>query len=175
VSGPVAAGASSAWAVTGGVLQAIAGAKSTSVATERPASCVGSFEGAPYVCEQTWLLGLGPSGPEDPLYDLSSLRGPAPDNEPAYAEQNCDLQWDVFRYDLTRAGITVMSDAGADASTDRGASGGCAIARAPGDPISALGFVLSGLVVLKRRGSRARLVDRAIWRNCTLRREPSGR
>jgi hypothetical protein len=156
VQGPVAAGDAGAWATTAGTLEAVAGAQATPLATDAAASCVGTFEGAPFVCEQTHLLSLGAAGPGEEMFDLSSLQGPAPDNEPPYDEQNCIFQWDVFRYDLSRAGITVTSDAGADASTGGDGSSGCSVARAPGHAPIWRALPLVGLLLFAARAARAR-------------------
>jgi hypothetical protein len=157
VGGPVPAGAGSAWAVADGTLQSIAGGTAIPRAIADPVSCVGSFDGAAFLCSQTRLLALDASGAGNELFSLSSLRGRRPPDE-LTDPVTCGYQWVIFRGDLTRAGVTIPLDAGADASSTRGVSGGCTISRvAGGEPLALMPAVAVFLAMLCRgRGRRLR-------------------
>lgn len=158
IAGPVPAGAASAWAMSDATLQAITSGVATAYPTSYPVTCLGTFGDAEYLCAQTRLLALDSTGPENELFNLSAIQGPEPESLSA----DCKAQWDVFRYDLGRAGVTLPRndpDGGSVVPVLHPVSSGCAIAtKTDGSPASGLALAVAlALYVrasLRRRGTR---------------------
>jgi hypothetical protein len=123
ISGPVTTGGTSAWAVSDTLLQTIGQDAAAPVSTGYAVSCVAGSAGAAVLCAGTRLLGLAPAGPQGELFRLASLVGPAPfpDAGP------CAADWEVFRWDLSRAGVTVLAapDGGSGTAPAAATSSGC--------------------------------------------------
>ena len=153
ISGPVAAGGSSAWAASDLSLQAISADGATPRPSAYPVTCVAGAGDAAILCTQTRLFNLDSTGPQAEIFNLASLVGPEPYPE---AGQVCSLEWEVFDWDLSRAGITVPldpADAGSGVASSSG--GGCAVGRDPKSPWVAITF--AGLLLARRRaGKKAR-------------------
>jgi hypothetical protein len=149
ISGPVAAGGSSAWAASDLSLQAISADGATPHPTAYPVTCVAGAGDAAILCTQTQLFGLDSTGPQGEIFNLASLQGPQPYPD---AGQYCSLEWEVFDWDLSRAGVTVPLDP-ADAGSGMAASsgGGCAVARDRQSPWIPIAF--AGLLLARRRSS----------------------
>ena len=156
VTGPAAAGGSSAWAASDLSLRAIVGDGAVPDPTPYPVTCVANSGDAAILCAQTRLLDLDSTGPRGEIFNLANLLGPEPYPD---AGDDCALEWEVFAWDLSRAGITVAAapaSAGSGGMAPAGSSSGCActVARnsdSPGAPIA-----LAALLVARRRSRKRR-------------------
>lgn len=148
ISGPVSTG-SSLWAVSDATLHAITEDAATPLSTDYPVSCVAGEGDAAVLCAATQLRALDPSGPQGKIFDLAALVGPEP-----FADAGlCSAEWEVFRWDLSRAGVTVPDvapDAGSGVTPSAGSSSGCAYAAMPPPAVPWAPMAFAGLLVARR-------------------------
>jgi hypothetical protein len=132
-SGPLPA-FDAAWSAGDGTLYRLANGTATKMTD--PASgyvtVIALSGGVAVASERTKLYRISGSGIGDELFDLSVLKGP--EHLPA-TDTACAGQWEVFKGDLARAGVTLRgaADAGPDAaaSPKETPSSGCSAGGAP--------------------------------------------